>query len=279
MKPVISVSRRTDIPAAYCDWLADALERGEVSFLSPHGRVRTVSLRPEDVHSLVLWSKNYGAALADGRLNDLLSRYNVYFHFTITGLGGTDVEPLAPRTDLAVEQLAYLAQRWGANRVNWRFDPIVYWRDGNGEVVSNLGLFESLARRIGSTGVSTCTFSFAQWYRKCIARSAKRNFKYHDPLDEEKLEAVRWLASSAEKVGIKLQSCAAAKWAQVPGIAPGRCVDGELLSGLHPTGEPAETGKDRTQREECGCTPSIDIGSYAQVCPGKCVYCYAAPAV
>jgi hypothetical protein len=277
MKPVISISRRTDIPAAYSDWLANALERGEVNFLSPHGRVRTVSLRPDDVHSLVLWSKNYEAMLDNDRLNGLLSRYNVYFHFTITGLGGSEIEPRAPSTDVAVSHLAELCRRWGANRVNWRFDPIVHWRNSIGEVASNLGQFEPLSQQIASLGIRTCTFSFAQWYRKCITRASRRGFKYYDPDDEEKLRALEWMAGVAEKVGMELRSCASVTWTRVHGVTPAHCVDGELLSRLHPSREPAEIGKDKTQREECGCTPSIDIGSYAQVCPGKCVYCYASP--
>jgi DNA repair photolyase len=64
----------------------------------------------------------------------------------------------------------------------------------------------------------------------------------------------------------------------VPGIRPSACINGRLLQELHPNGAPVSVRKDRTQRRECRCTESVDIGSYTQTCPHSCVYCYANPA-
>jgi len=77
--------------------------------------------------------------------------------------------------------------------------------------------------------------------------------------------------------GLELWSCCQADLAGFPGVRASACIDGALLSSLHPEGEPASTVKDPTQRKDCLCTESIDIGSYTQACPTACVYCYANP--
>ncbi|MGB2907918.1 MAG: DUF1848 family protein, partial [Candidatus Aminicenantaceae bacterium] len=65
----------------------------------------------------------------------------------------------------------------------------------------------------------------------------------------------------------------------VPGIKPSACIDGHLLQELHPEEAPVSVRKDKTQRTDCRCTESVDIGSYAQSCPQSCLYCYANPSL
>ena len=60
MKKVISVSRRSDIPACYLPWLIGCLEKGYVLVKNPYsGIIRHINMQPDVVHTLVLWSKNY----------------------------------------------------------------------------------------------------------------------------------------------------------------------------------------------------------------------------
>ena len=62
---IISASRRTDIPAFYMPWFMNRLQAGFVRYPNPFGgQVYTVSLRPDDVHSIVFWSKNCGPLLS-----------------------------------------------------------------------------------------------------------------------------------------------------------------------------------------------------------------------
>lgn len=279
-KRVISASRRTDLVAYYPDWLAGCLRKRRATFFH-HGRRSeiTLDLNPEEVHTLVLWSKNFQPLLENRHgLKDLLADYaQVYLHFTITGLGGTFIERLAPQPETALEQVPRLLEVAGRpERISIRFDPIVFWRDG-GRLKTNLDFFPVLAREISRRGIKTVRFSFTQWYKKSVARARKVGFDFYDPLLEEKKETVKKMVEVAAEYGLELWSCSQAEIAPLPGVKASACIDGALLTRLHPAGEPASTVKDRTQRKDCLCTESIDIGSYTQSCPAACVYCYANP--
>lgn len=239
----------------------------------------SVDLNPEEVHTLVLWSKNFWPLLENRHgLREFLSDYaQVYFHFTVTGLGGSFIERLAPTPAAALGQIPLLlevARR--PERISIRFDPVLFWREGR-ELKSNLDFFPVLAREISSLGIKTVRFSFAQWYKKAVARARKTGLEFYDPSCKEKREAVKKLVETAAKYGLELWSCSQAEIARLPGVKASACIDGDLLTRLHPTGEPASTLRDRTQRSDCLCSESIDIGSYTQSCPSACIYCYANP--
>lgn len=278
-RQIISASRRTDLVAFFPDWLAGAIRRETARVLGPSRRSFEVDLRPESVHTFVLWSKNFANLIANAHgLLEGLRKYNqLYCHFTVTGLGGTVCERHVPEPSVALRQLEPLLEVVGRpERLSLRFDPIVHWRD-QGRVASNLDFFETLARVAARLGVTAIRTSFAQWYPKARRRAARRGFGFFDPLTEAKLAAARRLAEVASVHGLSLFSCAQDFLTSVGGIRPSACIDGALLAALHPSREPASVRKDRTQRPECGCTESVDIGSYAQSCPHSCVYCYANP--
>jgi hypothetical protein len=279
MKAVISASRRTDLVAFFPGWLARALRERSVRVLGPRGGIRSVDLRPESVHTFVLWSKNFSNLLRnEAGLRDLLGTYGqLYFHYTVTGLGGTGVEPGAPETGEALGQLpALVALAGNPRRVSLRFDPILFWREG-GTVRSNIGLFEETARTAAACGVRDIRVSFAQWYRKARKRASARRFDFIDPPEAEKRTLAAGLAGIARSLGLNLYACCQPVLAGVDGVRPSSCIDGRLLQELHPLQEPASRKKDASQRARCLCTGSLDIGSYAQLCPHACVYCYANP--
>ena len=279
MKTVISASRRTDLVAFFPAELAAALRAGRARVAGPRGRVREVDLRPDSVHTLVLWSKDYRNLLDNSfGLRDLVARLGrPYLHFTLTGLGGGPAEPGAPPFEDALAELDGLVELAGdPRRVSPRFDPVVFWREG-GSLRSNLSSFDALAERAAALGIRDIRTSVAQWYRKASARARRRGFDFIDPPAAEKIAAVKRLADSAGERDLGLFVCAQAFLAAGTGARASACVDGRLLTELHPRREPAATGKDRTQRPECCCTESVDIGSYSQACPHGCAYCYANP--
>jgi len=279
MKSVISASRRTDLVAFHASWLAGALAGGRAEVLGPRGRTRTVDLRPESVHTVVLWSKDFAPLIEDRHgLRSALGRYDqAYFLFTITGLGGTPVERGAPPRETALAQLpALVAIAGDPRRVSLRFDPIFAWREGP-SIRSNLPFFGTLAAEASRRGIEDIRFSFAQRYARADRRIRRGGIEFVDPSEDEKIESAHRLAETAAAFGLRLFSCSQDFLARVPGIGRSSCIDGALLSSLHPRGERAAAAKDGSQRAECGCTRSEDIGSYRQACPHRCLYCYANP--
>jgi hypothetical protein len=279
MKKVISASRRTDLVAFFPDWLAEAVRSERAEFQGPSGRIFNVDLSPGSVHTFVLWSKSFANLIANSHgLRDGLRKYDqLCFHFTITGLGGTQVEREVPSPEAALRELEpLLAVAGRPERISLRFDPVIYWRDKD-EIKTNLGFFEVLAGRAAELGIRNIRFSFAQWYGKSRRRAEKLGFPYVDPTLEKKRDDAFYLSTIARSRGLDLFCCSQDFVADVPGIRPSACIDGRLLQECHPEGAPVSVTKDKTQRRECRCTESVDIGSYTQICPHSCVYCYANP--
>jgi len=281
MKKIISASRRTDPVSYFPDWLAAALRDERVRVLGPSRRVFTANLSPDAVHTVVLWSKDFSNLIRNVHgLRDALGKYaQTYFLFTVTGLGGSPIERGAPNLSEALGQLAGLVEIAGnPRRVSLRFDPIVHWREG-GTIRSNLPFFETIADRAAGAGVEDIRLSFTQWYGKSVRRARSQGFDFVDPPMHQKLEEAGRLAEIAGRLGLQLFSCSQNFLTAVSGIRASSCIDGRLLRELHPSNEEVSVIKDRSQRPECGCTESVDIGSYAQTCPHSCLYCYANPKV
>lgn len=264
---IISASRRTDIPAFYMPWLMHRLDAGNVSYPNPFGgKVSTVSLRPEHVHSIVFWSKHYGTFL--DYLDEIEKRgYRFYCHYTITGAPRL-LEPHVPAWEHAVQVFRKLARRISPRRVLWRFDPIVFTDELGADFYRDR--FRDLAVSLdGST--ERCYFSFANFYGKVERRMRPLGIAYTDPPLEEKHALVERLAEIAGEHGITLYACC--QEALIQGrVKQAHCVDADLLAELFPDRPLAAVLK--PTREQCGCFASRDIGVY-ESCAYGCVYCYA----
>lgn len=274
MRSVISASRRTDIPAFYLPWLLDGIRTDSVAIANPLNRAQTrsVSLRPKDVAWFVFWSRNYAVWL---RNRDAFANYQCAFHFTITA-GHEFVEPDVPKTEVAIAQAEALVKHYGPERFFWRYDPIVFWRDGDGlHTNHDESVFRRLCHELGAMGVKTCTISIATLYRKTVARMARAGVAPVDLSNDARLALGSSLRDIAGESGIELCACCSPDLLNIPGITQARCIDGGLLTRLG--GERVSVASGST-REGCGCTKSIDIGDYEQQpCGYDCLYCYAHP--
>ena len=134
MRTVISASRRTDIPAFYMRWFENRVREGYVDARNPVVRDRfyRVSLRPEDTHTIVLWSKNYRTFL-DSDLSHS-KEYRWYFNFSLVDC--PEWEPGVPLLEDRLKQVEEICERWHPQQINWRFDPIVFWDGGENKTIS-----------------------------------------------------------------------------------------------------------------------------------------------
>ncbi len=271
MMNIVSVSRRTDVPAFYSTWFMNRVRGGRVKYANPFGGQQyEVSLLPEDVHAFVFWSKDYMPLLK--YLPELESRgYDFYFHFTITGLPAVLEEHVPPFKE-AIRTFKLLSERYGPKRVIWRFDPII---------ISNItgpdyykAIFTEIAACLkGET--ERCYFSFVCLYEKVRKNLLKlettNNVICTDPDRTFKISLANDLAELASEYGITLYSCCGSYLVSGK-IKKAQCIDGELLYTLFPH-KPKQTKVNPT-RKECGCVVSRDIGAY-DTCPHGCIYCYA----
>ena len=266
MQQVISASRRTDIPAFYSEWFLNRLAAGHVDVLHPFTRQWfPVSLKQEDVGAIVFWSKNYAPLLPKLEQVERTTR-NLFFHFTITG--NKDLELRVPDIKNTTEDFLYLEKRYSPDHLIWRFDPIC--------ITDKLSLdlheerFIACAERLKGYAKS-CYISFSHPYRKVIVNFQK--YSIHTPVavpEEQQRSFAQRLARLAGKYGIRLFACCNGHLLSND-VLMGRCIDGRNLSLLF--GTALET-RAAASRKQCGCTRSMDIGSY-NTCAHGCLYCYA----
>ncbi len=280
MSRIISASRRTDLIAHFPLYLKECLLKRKAEVIAPFKGKYKVDLHPENVHTIVLWSKDFSNIVWDRfDLKALLLEYSqIYFLFTITGLGGTFLEPLVPKPEEAIAQIPALIEIAGRpERVGLRFDPLIFWKK-DGKIETNLKKFSIIAHFAKELGIRRIIFSFMSIYPKCLKRAKKAGIEWVEVEKEEREKIVRELYRIADFHGLELLNCCNPETLGF-GAKKASCIDGELLNELHPEGKKVEIKKDPGQRKDCGCNYSIDIGSYSQSCPHACLYCYANPKV
>ncbi len=286
IKTVISASRRTDIPAFYMEWFMEQIGRGVFEVVNPYNRkVSYVPARPDDVHTIVFWSKNFSTFMTGEYGETLLDMgYNLFFNFTVNSHSPflePNVLPLHERLD----QLDLLCRRFDAVRVQWRFDPICYFQTGKGIVENNLNDFLQIARRAGTAGVKKCITSFMDDYAKIRKRTALiPGFSFIDPPVEKKIEVLLWIEKVLCENNISLSVCCEKALVDLlpsdSTITNSACIPNTFFVEL--SGGNISLKKDIGQRVKagCGCMVSKDIGSYhIHKCFHNCLFCYANPSV
>ncbi len=269
-KKIVSVSRRTDIPAFYGAWFAQRLRDGFAGYVNPFGgRRHLVSLAREHVACFVFWSKNFTPFM--DTLRTIRERGDpALFHFTITGLPDL-FEQRTPDPDTAVDTLRELSSLFTPRQVFWRYDP-VFLTDVT-DRAWHLDRFKRLAAALeGYT--KRCFFSFVAPYKKLMPHFAalknRHSVHVHSAEPVERKDLALALAHIACEHGMALYTCCCADLVHDPLIHKAHCVDGALIAELFG----ARLFRENPTREGCGCAESRDIGAY-DTCPHACVYCYA----
>jgi hypothetical protein len=246
------------------------VREGFAGVVHPFGGKRyLVSLRPEDVTCLVFWSKDFTPFVEHLDTLDRIE-YRFHFNYTVTSVPSvfeSDVDKTA-----ALRTLKDLSRRYSPAHINWRFDPIVLSSVCDAEYYRRE--FARLAAELEGL-VERCYFSFVMPYRK-----VDRNFRQLEQAEglriihaseNERIELAGRLAAIAESHGIRMYSCCG-EYLVGDTIQKAHCIDGALIERLfHPQGL---AWSEKPTRPGCGCTESLDLGTY-DTCPHGCVYCYA----
>ncbi len=257
---VLSASRRTEL-LHFPDRFLEALEK----------------FPPETVHSVVLWTKTPSLLFRRDRrelLQRLLEYDQIYVQLSVTGLGSSFLEPGVPDHSKTLDMLPKLIEIVGSpKRVNVRFDPILNLADAQGHVLTNFHMFPEIAQRCREHDVREFTVSWATIYPRVRRRLAALGFVELEASPSLKRRQARTLNEWARSFGINVKGCCTQPF--LPGFG---CINGGVLSSLHPKGKSCTLKRAAGQRKLCLCTSSRDIGWYYP-CPNGCVYCYAQPKV
>lgn len=263
---ILSVSRRTDVPAFYSEWFMNRLREGYVLVRNPmnYHQVSKVNLNPDVIDCMVFWTKNPSPLLP--HIQEIKQKYPLYFQYTLNAYDH-DIEPALPVLKEKLATFCKLSDQIGSDAIIWRYDPVLL--TNRYTVTWHTERFEHIAEALqGET--RTCIFSFIDIYDK-----VKNNIKGYNvracTVEEMDVLAAAF-ADIAAKYGLELRTCAEAIDLDKYGIRHGCCIDGDLITKL--TGWTLKAKKDPNQRAECGCLESIDIGQY-NTCKHGCRYCYA----
>jgi hypothetical protein len=144
---IVTCSKYTDIPAFEFDKYGNYFTVG---------RIGSISLKPEDVKTVIWWSKNFEYLLKNWTKYPILDSYDNCFQFTLNP--ESELEPNIPPLTERLDQLYRLVAQFGADKVYVRFDPVVVYQHGGrgcNNWVSNMDGFETILTCIKNVGINS----------------------------------------------------------------------------------------------------------------------------
>ena len=260
---ILSIDFRTDIPAFYSEWLINRFNEGFVMFRNPASpnMVHKIILDNKHIEGIIWCSKDYLPILHD--LKNITDKFPSIFHYTITGYG-KDIEPGVPNLEQSIYTFKELSQRYGKEKVIWRFDPIFYCKDF-GET-QTLERFEKICKELHNY-TDRVVVNFVSPYEK-VKRHLPEMVTMQ-PLMKKIL--LLNMYGICQKYDFKLQTCGnGLQFKDLQGIEVTGCLDEHALNliGIYPK------LKNKATDWGCLCYPNTSIGVY-NTCLHKCKYCYA----
>jgi hypothetical protein len=120
-------------------------------------------------------------------------------------------------------------------------------------------------------------------YAKIRRRTAAmKPFAFYDPPLERKVMLLTRMEKTLAAHGMELLTCCEKEvLTRLPAdstVRPSACIPGDLLESLHGPGLDVRRDPGQRRSQGCGCSRSVDIGSYSlHPCYHNCLFCYANP--
>jgi DNA repair photolyase len=193
----------------------------------------------------------------------------VILHLTVTGMGGTKIEPLVPKVEDTHKALVKLLEAgFPVSHVVLRVDPIVPTERGMETALDVIATF-------GGLGIKRIRFSFLDNYKHVKSRFKKEGIpelyggEFHAPL-EERLSCAKKIEDIAHDAGFEsIEACGE------PGIESISCLSQKDIDILGLTDQITLEGS-AEQRESCGCPANKSelLKVKPHQCNNGCLYCY-----
>ncbi len=292
-KPIISASRTKDLVRVSPNRMAEIL-RGQTPARFGLGReLHTISL--ESIGALAIWTKDPTNMMIHPPLRETLERYVkicggvILLNLTVTGLGGTVLEPGIPTAGriLAATEALINSEIVRSEAIILRYDPLIEVSLPGGTSIGNISMdvFERIFESFRSISLLRIKTSLADMRYAHVPRRMDQLGIHVNLPDEKKITAFyRSMKRKCSQYGVRLDACCYPT-ALVGGETNG-CIDGSMINRMledcrtpwRVTTSPHNAiGR---QRPYCKCTYSRDIGYSAgfQTCfknHGACLYCFS----
>lgn len=262
---IISVSRRTDIPAFHSEWLMNRLRAGYALVRNPVYRslVHRVDLTRSNVDCLFFVTKD--PRPLEKHLKEIGSMGYMYVFNVTLNPYGKDIEPSVPPKYEVNDSCIRIAEMIGRDRMVWRYDPVIF--NNRLDIRYHTRKFDLLCRE-ASAWTDRCIFSFINMYGKL--GQVSENGLIRTVSKQEMLEFAKMAGKTAQDYGISISNCCGDTDLSEYGISRRGCIDRGWMNSLN---IPFESTDNRL-REGCRCVKTIDIGEY-DTCAHDCIYCYA----
>lgn len=193
----------------------------------------------------------------------------IILHCTVTGFGGSRIEPFVPRAVDTHKMLVKLLEAgFPVSHVVLRVDPIVPTERGMETALDVIAAF-------GGLGIKRLRFSFLDNYKHVKTRFKNEGIpelyggEFHAPL-ELRLEYAKKIEAIAKDAGFEsIEACGE------PGIESISCLSQKDIDILELSDQITLEGS-AEQRDSCGCPANKSelLKVRPHQCEHKCLYCY-----
>jgi len=266
---ILSVSKRTDIPAFYSKWFMNCIKRGSFCYRNPMNpsQILRVPLSAENVDCIVFWTKDAKNIMQYlPELDDM--GYKYYFQFTITPYSKDIESNIRDKKDI-METFKELSLKIGKEKIIYRYDPILI--TDKYSVDFHIENFKYMVSKLADYTESV-VISFMDDYRKIS--SNMKMLKVKEITEADMTKIADNFSKITKQHNLKLMTCAEQINFKNFGIEKSKCIDGDLIEKIIGCEITHKNTKYDKQRTACGCIQCIDMGNY-DTCIHGCLYCYA----
>ena len=193
----------------------------------------------------------------------------IILHLTVTGWGGTELEPFVPTASVTRKKFGQLLEKgFPIEHCVLRIDPCVPNKKG----LENMCM---VVRLFSDTGIKRVRFSVLDMYEHVKKRFKEKDIilpfeTFHAPLEQRK-HLYDILVGLGKKYGFEVEVCAE------PGIESISCLSQKDIDILGLTDKIKLEGN-KGQRSNCSCPINkkelLDGSDKAKRCKNSCLYCF-----
>ena len=285
-KIVVSASRTKDLVRCRPNELADVISGRRTCRFGLGRQLHT--LKPSQIHTLVLWTKSPQNLLENKNLHQSLKQLliegsQIALHISVTGFGASFVEPGIEKWSDTLATVKELIESGMVlpDLVTLRYDPLLRL-DFDDWTISNcsIELFEAIIVQAAKLKIKRVITSACDLdtYKRAAKRIGSVGLKAVGPNEKEAIELVKAMAAVCHNSELLFSVCCSPKI----DFDDFGCVDGKLYNKTSEGARSSEVlhNKVGSQRPRCLCTHSRDIGyskgfTHCFSQGAGCVYCYS----